>query len=882
MDNNETTTIEEQNENTPNLRAINIVDEMKSSYINYAMSVIVSRALPDVKDGLKPVQRRILYSMFKLGIHAGRPYKKSARTVGDVIAKYHPHGDTSVYDAMARLAQDFNTRYLLVDGQGNFGSIDGDPPAAMRYTESRIHKLGMELLAGLEKETVDYTANYDGTTKEPSVLPANFPNLLVNGAEGIAVGMATKIPPHNLGEVIDALIAMIEEGNKWNGLAEWKWNADPFEKYKEEIKEAAEGEITASKEGIFPLFETDLTAKELMKYVKGPDFPTGGSIYDAAESEAMYSSGKGRILMRAEASIEELKNGRFQIIVTQVPYQVNKARLVAKIADLVRDKKIVGISDLRDESAREGIRIAIDLKKDAKPKTVLNKLYKYTEMQKAFNANVLALVNGEPKVLTLARILELYVTHRQEVTLRATYYDLVKAKEREHILEGLMIALANLDEVIKTIRESKTQEEAKTNLMKKFKLSEIQSQAILDMQLRRLAALERLKIEQEYKEIQALIKELESIMSSPAKVLDIIKTQLVEVKEKYADKRRTKVYKGKVDEISEEDLVAKEDTIVTISEKGYIKRMLPNIYETQHRGGKGKIGMTTKEGDTVSHVFVCSTHDDILFFTNKGRAFQIKVYDIPESSRTAKGQAVANLINVEQGELVTSVLTKSGNSVIGEDVKQEKEEKKEKQGQKYKYLFFATKNGTVKKTALAEFEKIRSNGLISINLEDDDELRWVKPTTGESEILLVTSHARSIRFKEKDVRPTGRATMGVRGIKFRDAADEVIAMDVVREGELFVMSVSENGYGKKTKLEQFPMQGRGGQGVFAFQLRTKTGNLVSSRVIDHPTSELLMMSEEGNAIRLKVEDLPELNRQTSGVRLIKLKSSDKVAAVAFL
>ncbi|MCA9382002.1 DNA gyrase subunit A, partial [Candidatus Dojkabacteria bacterium] len=565
---------------TPNLRGINIVDEMKSSYINYAMSVIVSRALPDVKDGLKPVQRRILYSMYKLGIHSNKPYKKSARTIGDVLAKYHPHGDTSVYDAMARLAQDFNTRYLLVDGQGNFGSIDGDPPAAMRYTESRIHKLGMELLYGLDKETIDYSPNYDGTTKEPSILPANFPNILVNGAEGIAVGMATKIPPHNLGEVIDALIAMLKEGNKWEGIDKWKWQAEEFEKYKESVIASGEGQINIPKHGIFPTFETDLTATDLMEYIKGPDFPTGGTIYDVTETEAMYSSGKGRILMKAVASIQETKSGRFEIIVTELPYQVNKARLVGKIADLVRDKKIEGISDLRDESAREGIRIAIDLKRDAKPKTVLNKLYKYTEMQKAFNANVLALVNGEPKVLTLTRILELYITHRQEVNLRSTYSDLLKAREREHILEGLMIALANLDEVIKTIRESKTQELAKTNLIKRFKLSEIQAQAILDMQLRRLAALERLKIEQEYKEIQALIKELETIMASPDRILEIINQQLLEVKEKYADKRRTKVYKGKVDEISEEDLVAKEETIVTISEKGYIKRIPPNVYET--------------------------------------------------------------------------------------------------------------------------------------------------------------------------------------------------------------------------------------------------------------------------------------------------------------
>lgn len=885
MDDNKTTPIQQHDK----LKDIDIVSEMKTNYINYAMSVIVARALPDVRDGLKPVQRRILYSMFKLGILSNKPYKKSARTVGDAMAKYHPHGDFSIYEAMVRMAQDFNLRYMLVDGQGNFGSVDGDGAAAMRYTEARISKLGEELIGDLSKETVDFMPNYDGSYFEPEVMPANLPNLILNGADGIAVGMATKIAPHNLVEIADAIDAMIKAGNSWKGINDWKWEANKFEQFKaQQINETYETrtqkEVTedmVSKPDIFPYFESDLSLADLMQFVKGPDFPTAAAIYNIKDIEETYATGRGRVLMRAKAQIIETK-GKFQIVISELPYQVNKARLVAKIAQLVKDKKIEGISDLRDESSRLGIRVVVDLKRDGKPKTILNKLYKYTEMQKAFNSNMVVLVDGEPRLLGLKNILEYYISHRQEVVIRSTYFDLVKAQERAHILEGLMIALANLDEVIRTIRESQTQEIAKENLIKRFKLSEIQAQAILDMQLRRLAALERLKIEQEYAEIKKLIEKLTAILESPQKVLNIISEDLARVKEKFGDERRTKVYKGGVDEFSDEDLVAEEKVVVTISEQGYIKRIKEDAYTLQNRGGKGKTAMTTKEGDHVSHVFVCSTHDEILFFTNIGKVFQLKVYDIPEFGRTAKGQAIINLINIEQGELVTSVLTRSSKGIVGEDVKEEGEERKENYGADYKYLIFATKNGTVKKTVLSEYENIRSNGLIAINLESGDELRWVKPTTGENEMMLVTKFARSIKFNEKDVRPTGRASIGVRGIKFRDKTDEVIGMDIVRTDEDMLLTISSNGYGKTTKLSGFPIQGRGGQGVFAFQMRTKTGHLVTARTIDHPNKDLLIISESGTVIRIPTGKIPLLSRQTSGVKLMDIGKGDSVAAIAFV
>lgn len=850
----------------------NITEEMRSSYINYAMSVIVARALPDVKDGLKPVQRRILYAMYKQGFLPSSSYKKSARTVGEVIGKYHPHGDTAVYDAMVRMAQDFSYRYILIDGQGNFGSIDGDSAAAMRYTESRLHKNAIRILTDLEKKTVDFVSTYDGTHNEPVILPSLLPNLLLNGAEGIAVGMATKIPPHNLGELVDAMVEMINNGEATT--------TDEIDySYLDTIKTVADID-NLSKER-FPHFNSEVEISEILKHIPGPDFPTGAEIYDQEEIKRAYMTGRGRILMRAIAKIEENKSGKFQIIITALPYQVNKANLVSKIAELVKDKKIEGISDIRDESNKLGIRVVIDLKRDSKPKTLLNKLYKYTEMQKAFNANMLALVNGEPKLLNLKRILELFIEHRQEIIIRRSEYDLARAREREHILEGLMIALDNLDEVINTIRSSKDADIAKENLMKKFKLSEIQSQAILDMQLRRLAALERQKIEEEYKQIKITIADLLALLSSASTILKTIVDELTELKEKSGDIRRTKVHKGKVGEFNEEDLIAKEEVIVTISEQGYIKRMKQDTYTLQKRGGVGKKGMTTKEDDGVAHILSCNTHDEILFFTSKGRMFNLRVYDIPEFGRTARGQAVINLINIEQDETIQSVLTRNPDGrIYDEDITQEGETKTE--SGKYKYLFMATRHGIVKKTSLEEFANIRANGLIAIKLSDGDELAWVKPTTGKDEIMLITRKVRCIRFKEADVRETGRATMGVKGITFKFKDDKVIVMDVIRKLEEFVLSVSELGYGKVTDLSEFPTQNRGGMGVFTARVNKKTGDLASARIIDHPDLELLIITQSGLAVRIPTNELPKRSRQTAGVRLMKMKSDDTVTAIAII
>lgn len=856
------------------IKPTNIVEEMKSSYINYAMSVIVARALPDIRDGLKPVQRRIIYAMNRMGYLPSKAYKKSARTVGEVMGKYHPHGDISIYDALVRMAQDFNMRYPLIDGQGNFGSIDGDSAAAMRYTESRMHKHALAIIEDIEKNTVNYAPNYDGSTNEPVILPSKLPNVLLNGGDGIAVGMATKIPPHNMGEVIDALIFMIDGGNKWTS------ETYKIPDYTTILNVESLNSLESTR---LPRFETEADVEKIMTFIPGPDFPTGGEIYDKKEIQAAYATGRGRIIMRGIAKIEENKAGKFQIIITELPFQVNKARLVAKIAELVKDKKVEGISDLRDESNRLGIRIVIDIKRDGKPNTILNKLYKFTELQKAFNANMLALVDGEPRVLPLVEILELFVQHRQEIVIRRSEFDLAKAKERAHILEGLMIALDNLDEVIETIRKSADADVAKANLIKKFKLSEIQAQAILDMQLRRLAALERKKIEEEYKEIKITIDGLIELLSTPEKILSLIKTELLEIREKYADKRRTKVYKGKVGEFSEEDLVEKEDVIITVSKQGYIKRMKVDIYQIQHRGGVGKKGMETKDDDNVAHIFSCTTHDEILFFTNKGRVFKEKVYNIPEFGRTAKGQALVNLINLEGGELVTSILTQSkAGHFIDEDTLQEQSVGLEKGGKDYKYLFMATRKGTVKKTSLSDFDNIRNNGIIAIKLSAGDSLSWVKPTDGNDNIILVTKMGRSIRFTEEDVRPTARDTMGVRGIKFKYADDEVIIADVIRNKENMMLTISEKGFGKTTNLDQFPLQGRGGQGVFASKVNDKTGKLAAARVLDHPNLELLIISNLGQAVRIPTKDLPLRNRQTSGVRMMRIKDGDKVAAIAIV
>jgi DNA gyrase subunit A len=886
-----------------------IVDEMKSNYLDYSMSVIVSRALPEIKDGLKPSQRRILVSMNDLGLSPSAHYRKSAKIAGDTSGNYHPHGESVVYPTMVKLAQDFSTRYPLVDGQGNFGSIDGDPPAAMRYTEARMAKYTMEIIKDLDKGTVTFTQNYDGTRLEPEILPALFPVLLCNGSDGIAVGMATKIPPHNLTEILNALIAMIERGNKWEGkhiyneLRELRekgesipqtLNSHPLsylENYAEEngvpeLKErlAKEDEHGEKTEHLYPTFESDITPEELIKYISGPDFPTGGIIYDQNEIINMYATGRGRVLTRAKASIEEGKNGKYQIIVSEIPYQVNKAHLVEKIAFLVKDKKVTGITDIRDESNRDGMRIVIVLKKEAQPKTVLNKLYKYTEMQKAFNANVIALVDQEPITLTLKRMLELFLSFRICVTIRRYEYDLAQAKYRAHILEGLLKALDMLDEVIAAIRASKTQEEAKQNLITKFEFTIVQAQAILDMQLRRLAALEREKIKDEYNEISENIKTYLKILTNQDEILSVIKNDLEGLKEKFGDERRTKVVKGKVDEIAEEDLVPSEDTFITISHAGYVKRLSPETYRTQKRGGRGVSGAATREDDFIKHALLCNTHDDLMLFTNTGRVFITKAYEIPEYSRTAKGLPLINLVSLNQGELVTSVLTRApGGGIMGlEEIEEGQEAKGIVKREDFKFLFMATKKGTVKKTDIKDFEKIRANGLISIKLDQGDELKWVKPTTSNDEIIVVTTMGRSIRFHEKDVRPTGRNSRGVRSIKFKSNEDEVISMDAIRSNEDKLFILSEKGFGKMTKLNQYPLQGRGGSGVFTFRVKDKTGKVVAARIMDNPEKEIVVVSKEGVVIRSNIKDIPTLGRQTSGVKIMKLREKDTVATFALV
>ncbi|MEX0621589.1 MAG: DNA gyrase subunit A [Candidatus Woykebacteria bacterium] len=803
------------NDNIGQIQPIEITEEMQRSYLDYAMSVIVSRALPDVKDGLKPVHRRILYAMHGLGLTSDSKYRKSATVVGEVLGKYHPHGDAPVYDALVRLAQDFAMRIPLIDGQGNFGSIDGDPPAAMRYTEARMAKIASEMLADIDKNTVDFVDNFDGTKKEPIPLPAKVPNLLVNGSAGIAVGMATNIPPHNLNEVCDAITHLINN--------------------------------------------PESNIEDLMNFIKGPDFPTGGAIFDINEIRSAYASGKGKVVMRAKAEIEEDRSGKFNIIVSQLPYQVNKAQLVARIASLVKEKKLEGISDLRDESDRTGMRIAIELKRDARPRALLNNLYKYTAMQLAFNVNTVALVDGIPLTLTLKQVLTEYIRHRQQIVTRRTQFELDAAKNRAHILEGLKIALDHLDAVIETIRKSKDADTARINLMKRFKFTEIQATAILDMQLRRLAALERQKIEDEYKEILKTIGYLEDLLSSPKKILAVIEKELLDLKEKYGDERRTRVYAQPVGDFSEEDLIPSEQVIVTITKGGYIKRSPMSAFRTQGRGGKGVSGVSMKEEDTVADIFSANTHDSLMFFTNKGRVFQIKVYELPEGSRYSKGAAIVNLINLEQSEAVTSILAITKNAKAGSA-----------------YLFMATRGGIVKKTSVKDFEHIRKSGMIAIRLNSGDELAWVKLTNGSDEILMVTKAGMSIRFSEKNVRPMGRATAGVMGIRLK-SHDIIITMDKsVKGGELVV--VTERGFGKRSKIKDWPVQNRAGIGVKAAELTTRNGNLVAAKVINQKDQQLILTSKKGQVIKLPIKDIPVLTRQTQGVILIRF--SDKADLVA--
>jgi DNA gyrase subunit A len=864
------------------LQSTEITSELSTSYLDYAMSVIVARALPDVRDGMKPVHRRILYAMHLMGLHySTSSTTKSAKVVGEVLGKYHPHGDMAVYDAMVRLAQDFSMRYPLVYGQGNFGSVDGDPAAALRYTEVKLAKIADAMLADIEKGTCDFTDNFDATLKEPVYLPALLPNLLLMGSEGIAVGMATKIPPHNLTEVVEAVIETIKKGRIIKTGTETpatKINEEHADFIIKKINLVASGaEKALTQEEVTPSqisFESDTTIDDLVKFIPGPDFPTGGAIYDASSMNEVYATGRGRIVVRGIAEITEGTKGKQQIVISELPYQVNKAELVAKIADLVKDKKIVGIADLRDESDKDGMRVVVDLKRDAKPKAVLNNIFKHTKLQSSFSANFVALVDGTPHTLNLKQILVEYVKHRQRVVTRRTIFDLTEAKKRAHILEGLKIALDNLDAVIKTIRESKTQEDAKLNLIKRFGLSDIQATAILDMQLRRLAALEREKIEKEYAEIEKIIDQLTLILRDPQKVLEIIVREITELKEKYGDARRTKIYKHAVGEFSEEDLVAKEETLITVTRTGYIKRLSAGAYRAQRRGGKGVIGMETKEEDEIEHIIDATTHDTILFFTNKGRVFGLKAWEIPESSRQAKGQALVNLLNLEQGEEIKSMLPLSKESGI-------------------KHLIMATKSGVIKKTSINEFDNLRASGLIAIKLRTDDQLVSVHPTGGEDHIIILTLGAKSIRFPEVNVRPMGRATTGVTGIKM-EKGDEVIDMEVFPGKEKLpsdkrrkffrdILTIAEKGLGKRTPIHLFPVQKRAGKGVKAAVVSPKTGNLKTAIMVTQNFDQVIITSKLVQVIKLPLKNIPQLGRATQGVILMRFADkSDSVAAAAVI
>ena len=831
-----------------------IVDEMQRSYLDYAMSVIVARALPDVRDGLKPVHRRILYAMHKVGLSYSARFSKSAKVVGEVLGKYHPHGDMPVYDALARMAQDFSMRYPLIQGQGNFGSVDGDPPAAMRYTEVKMSRIAAEMLRDIDKETVEFVDNFDGSLQEPTLLPAAIPNLLLMGADGIAVGMATKIPPHNLGEVVDAVCFMIDRQTK--------------ERKNEKTKEQANNEERIANS------EQPITTEELMQFIKGPDFPTGASIYNAEEIKSVYATGRGRITIRAIAKIEELKSGRNAIVVTEIPYQVNKALMVAKIAQLVKDKKITDVADLRDESDRHGIRVVVELKRTAIPKKILNQLYKYTQMQTVFPANMVALVDNTPQTLSLKTILEEFIKHRQVIVQRRSEFELKAAKAREHILEGLKIAVDHIDEVINTIRRSSDVEDAKQQLMTKFKLSDLQAQAILDMQLKRLAALERRKIEDELKMVRETIAYLTDLLAHPEKILFVIREELQNVKKLFADERRTKVYKQQLGQFSDEDLIPNEEVIVTISKTGYIKRLQKGTFKVQRRGGKGVIGMTTKEQDMIEHLIIAETHDILLFFTNKGRVFLQRGWEIPETSRQAKGTAIINLLNIEQGELIQSVLSVSSESLTEKNVH---------------CIFMATKRGVVKQTKLSDFRNIKSSGIIAIRLDAGDELVWVHETTKNDEIMLVTYKGKVIRFPSTEVRETGRATRGVTGIALGQD-DYVVRMECIRRDpppadkrrawfkDLLV--VTERGLGKRTNIDEFRGQHRGGKGIKVANITAKTGNVADALIITQDTEQLIISSKKGQVIKLPMKNIPRLSRNTQGVILMRFTDSSEVVSTA--
>lgn len=793
---------------------------MEDSFLRYSMSVIIDRALPDVRDGLKPVHRRILYSMERNGWRPGGKFVKSARITGDVMGKYHPHGDSAIYDSMVRMAQDWSMRYLLVDGQGNFGSMDGDPAAAQRYTEARMGKIGSELLADLDKDTVGFRDNYDGSEREPEVLPAKVPNLLLNGQLGIAVGMATNIPPHNLNELVDACVHLIEH--------------------------------------------EEVTLDDLLQYVKGPDFPTGGIVYGGDPLRQAYATGRGGVVIRAIADIEESdRKGAHRIIVTEMPYAVNKATLIERIAELHKEKKIVGIHDLRDESARGKVRVVIELKKDAYPKKVLNQLFKMTQLQMSFHYNMLALIDGiQPRILGLEEILREYLKHRQVVVRRRTEYELRKANERAHILEGLSIALDHIDEVIAIIRKSPTTEEAQINLMERFKLSQIQAQAILEMQLRRLAGLERKKIEDELAELRKLIAHLEGILAEEMKILAIIKDELLDMKRLYGDERRTRIIGQELGKFSDEELIADEQVVVAITTENYIKRTLVSDYRRQNRGGKGKRAMTTKEEDVIDQLVTASTHDWLLLFTNKGRVFRLKVYEVPAASLNAKGVAVVNLVQLQPEERITSMV------------------RIDKTHGDQGYMLMTTTQGVVKKTPVADYNNIRNSGLIAIKLDDKDELRWIHLTSGNDEVIISTSLGQAIRFSEEDVRSMGRSARGVRGIRLRPK-DVVVGADLVDENR-HLLVLSKNGYGKLTKVSNFPTHKRGGVGIKAAIVTAKTGELVTVRSLTDDSKELLIISSKGQSIRLALKDIPTLGRTTQGVRIMRLRDSDTVASLGIV
>jgi DNA gyrase subunit A len=796
-----------------------VEDVMEDSFFRYSMSVIVERALPDVRDGMKPVHRRILYSMGEQNLRPGGKFSKSARIVGDVMGKYHPHGDSAIYDSMVRLAQDWVMRYKLVDGQGNFGSMDGDPAAASRYTEARLGRAGNELLTDLDKDTVDFRPNYDGSESEPSVLPAKLPNLLLNGQIGIAVGMATSIPPHNLGELVDATIHLIDN--------------------------------------------PEASVDDLLKFVKGPDFPTGAIVYGGTPMRQAYQSGRGSVTIRAVTNIEETKKGRSQIIVTEMPFGVNKATLIEKIAELHKDKKI-NISDLRDESARGKVRVVIELRKDAYPKKVLNQLFKMTALQTSFHYNMLALVDGiQPRILGLQEILNEFIKHREVVVRRRTDFELRAAKARAHILEGYKIALDHIDEVIKLIRASKTSEDAQAGLMEKFGLSEIQALAILAMQLRRLTGLERDKIESELAELLALITKLEAILADEKEILRIIKDELMEMKEKYGDNRRSKMINNELGKFSDEELIPEEESVILLTTENYIKRTLVTEYRRQHRGGKGKRGMTTKEMDVIDQLVPASTHDYLLFFTNKGRIFRLKAYEVPAASLAAKGVAAVNLLQLQPEERITSIIRHA------------------KDASDDGFLFMATTKGTIKKTPLKDYANIRTNGLIAIKLDEGDELRWIQKTDGVSDVIVSTSAGQAIRFSEKDARPMGRSARGVRGVRLRPN-DQVVGMDIVGGDGHSLLVISENGYGKVTKVANFPSHKRGGVGIKAAVVTAKTGPIIAVQTLDPNASEVLLISNKGQAIRISLKDIPTLGRTTQGVRIMRMSDGDRVASLGLM